>query len=247
MKRRWKRLEAGRNPMARRLALLLLFGLMVAAACLFQGSVTAGSAPATCPHGQESCYEAGYAGLTPNEQAGRDTWYFWTGGDADAEGNIVGDQALWRILAVRTHGAVDLLQAIDSRYHDERFKRFGVINDPDCTPATMPDQYGLWLDHCRREDVQGPVGEPAGIIGLRRFPNPKFDPKTWDLAKYQADPAKIEPPYLIGVACAFCHVGFNPLHPPANPEHPTWHNLHPGIGNQYLREQVFNTAKYPAS
>jgi hypothetical protein len=49
------------------------------------------------------------------------------------------------------------------------------------------------------------------------------------------------------VACGFCHVGFNPLHPPADPEHPTWKNLHPGIGNQYFREQTFNTSKYPAA
>jgi hypothetical protein len=109
-----------------------------------------------------------------------------------------------------------------------------VINDPDCTQATAPDRYGLWLDNCIREDTTGPVGESAGIIGLRRFTNPKFDQKAWDLAKYLVDPAKIEPPYLIGVACGFCHVGFNPLHPPADPEHPAWKNLHPGIGNQYF-------------
>ena len=42
-------------------------------------------------------------------------------------------------------------------------------------------------------------------------------------------------------------MGFNPLHPPADPEHPAWHNLHPGIGNQCFREQIFNTAKYPAT
>jgi mono/diheme cytochrome c family protein len=101
------------------------------------------------------------------------------------------------------------------------------------------------MDTCAVEDATAPVGVPAGVIGLRRFRNPKFDGKTWDLAKYLADPAKVEPPYLIGVACGFCHVGFNPLHPPADPEHPTWHNLHPGIGNQYFREQIFNTAKYP--
>jgi hypothetical protein len=192
-------------------------------------------------------YEAGYAGLTPLERQGRDTWYRWTGGDTDAHGNVVGDQELWRLLAVRSHGTVDLLQAIDSRYRGVRFQRFGVMNDPDCSPASAPDRYGLWLDNCLPEDEAGAVGEPAGIIGLRRFANPKFDAKAWDMAKYQADPAKVEPPYLIGVACGFCHVGFNPLHPPADPEHPAWRNLHPGIGNQYFREQVFNTAKYPAT
>ena len=233
--------------MSQRLALFLLC-LLGGAACITQSFVRAGGGSVeSCAPGISSCYQAGYAGLTPLERQGRDTWYRWTGGDTDAQGNVVGDQELWRLLAVRSHGTVDLLQAIDSRYRGERFHRFGVMNDPDCTSASAPDQYGLWLDTCLAEDSQGHVGQPAGIIGLRRFPNPRFDAKAWDLAKYQADPAKVEPPYLIGVACGFCHVGFNPLHPPADPEHPAWHNLHPGIGNQYFREQIFNTAKYPAT
>lgn len=227
---------------------LFLFCILGVAASVSQGLVSAGSGGAeACATGKESCYEAGYTGLTPLQRQGRDTWYRWTGGDTDSHGNVVGDQELWRLLAVRSHGAVDLLQAVDSRYRGERFKQFGVINDPDCMQASAPDQYGLWLDSCQQKNDPGPVGEPVGIIGLRRFSNPKFDPKSWNLAKYLADPAKVEPPYLIGVACGFCHVGFNPLHPPVDPEHPTWQNLHPGIGNQYFREQIFNTAKYPAS
>jgi mono/diheme cytochrome c family protein len=225
---------------------LFLFCLLGVAAYVPKSFVSAaGGDSEACAHGREVCYEAGYAGLTPLQRQGRDTWYRWTGGDRDAQGNVVGDQELWRFLAVRTHGTVDLLQAVDSRYRGERFQRFGVINDPNCTQAKAPDQFGLWLDTCPRGDATEPVGEPVGIIGLRRFRNPKFDPKVWDLAKYLVDPAKVEPPYLIGVACGFCHVGFNPLHPPADPEHPTWQNLHPGIGNQYFREQVFNTSKYP--
>lgn len=204
-----------------------------------------------CSSGKASCYQSGYAGLTPEQEGGRDTWYFWTGGDLDASGKqVVGDQELWRILAMQSHGSVDLLQAIDSRYRGQRFKLFGVINDPDCTKATKPDQYGLWLDECSSPDVPKIAdipGEPAGIIGIRKFRNPKFRPEEWDVKKYMADPAKVEPPYLIGIACSICHVGFNPLHPPADPENPEWHNLYPGIGNQYFREQLFNTAKYPPS
>jgi hypothetical protein len=236
--------------MHRRLAAVLL-SLLGIAAFLPRPSVIADAGDSyVCPSGKSSCYQSGYAGLTPLQESGRDTWYFWTGGDRDADGAIVGDQALWRILAIQSHGTFDLLQAVDSRYRGERFKRFGVISDPDCKKATAPDKYGLWLDDCSSPDttrLPDSPGEPAGIIGLRRFINPKFDPAAWDLKKYLADPAKIEPPYLIGVACAFCHVGFNPLHPPADPENPDWHNLHPGIGNQYLREQIFNTAKYPPS
>src|ERR1022692_3169994 len=56
-----------------------------------------------CPSGRTGCYQSGYAGLTDLEEHGRDTWYFWTGGDRDATGKqVVGDQALWRILAVQS-------------------------------------------------------------------------------------------------------------------------------------------------
>jgi hypothetical protein len=220
------------------------------------GALSAGIHPATraqesytCPSGKSSCYQSGYAGLTDEQEHGRDTWYFWTGGDQDASGkHAVGDQALWRILAIQSHGTFDLLQAADSRFRGQRFKLFGAISDPDCKRATGPDQYGLWLDDCSSPDVAkipDIPGEPAGIIGMRKFRNPDFKPSEWDLQKYMADPAKVEPPYLMGIACGFCHVGFNPLHPPADPENPEWRNLHPGIGNQYFKEQLFNTAKYP--
>ena len=226
-------------------AALLLLGIMSSGV---RHSADAQSSN-SCPSGKASCYQSGYAGLNVAQEHGRDTWYFWTGGDLDASGKaVVGDQALWRILAVQSHGTFDLLQAVDSRYRGRRFKLFGVISDPDCKAATHPDRYGLWLDDCSSPDVPklpDIPGEPTGVIGLRKFRNPNFKESEWDVNKYMADPAKVEPPYLIGLACAFCHVGFNPLHPPADPENPEWHNLHPGIGNQYFREQLFNTAKYP--
>jgi hypothetical protein len=228
-----------------------LFPCFCCALWLVSGSVVHAQERYLCPGGRTSCYQSGYAGLTPQQERGRDTWYFWTGGPLDPSGkNVVGDQALWRILAIKSHGVFDLLQAVDSRYRGERFKRFGVISDPDCTKASKPDQYGLWLDDCSSPDIPklpDIPGEPSGVIGLRKFPNPRFNAAEWNVKKYLADPARVEPPYLIGVACGFCHVGFNPLHPPANPEEPEWRNLHPGIGNQYFREQIFNTAKYPPS
>ncbi len=39
---------------------------------------------------------------------------------------------------------------------------------------------------------------------------------------------------LIGVSCASCHAGINPLSPPKNINEPKWDNIHPTIGNQYL-------------
>lgn len=234
---------------ANRFCFLFLLTLLVVSVIGSHFQSTQAQTAYLCPDGTTNCYQANYANLSDLQRKGRDTWYFWTGGDRDPSGmNIVGDQALWRHIAVETHGQFDLVQAIDSRYRGERFKRFGVISDPDCKKATAPDQYGLWVDDCSSVNTP-PLGEAfgksAGIIGLRLFPNPKFKQSEWDIEKYRTDPATVEPPFLIGMTCGMCHVGFNPLHPPADPENPQWHNLHPGIGNQYFREQKFNAAKYP--
>ena len=85
-------------------------------------------------------------------------------------------------------------------------------------------------------------GYPTGIVGLRLFPNPNFDAKAkehWDAAKYYAnDPAFVTKdlvrPYRVGMACAFCHVGPNPLKPPADPNSPKWENLSSNVGAQYF-------------
>jgi hypothetical protein len=169
--------------------------------------------------------------LTPEQREGRDTWYFWTGGS----------EKFWVKMARATQGNVDMLNYIDSRRHGHRFRDLGAITQPGCKPAAGPDQYGLWLDECDQAPVPGVPGDPTGIIGLRKFENPDFDPARWDAEKYRADPSSAEPPYLVGMACGFCHVGFNPINPPENPEFPRWSNLAGAIGNQYWEEgKLFN-------
>src|SRR5205085_9888015 len=49
-------------------------------------------------------------------------------------------------------------------------------------------------------------------------------------------PWATEPPFLVGFSCAFCHMSFNPLNPPKDPEAPRWENLAANMGNQYFRE-----------
>jgi hypothetical protein len=81
-------------------------------------------------------------------------------------------------------------------------------------------------------------------MGFRLFPNPDFNEKAkkkWDGeryyrdADYAADPNLIRP-YRVGVSCGACHIAFNPLSPPADPENPRMENLSSAIGNQYIRE-----------
>ncbi len=185
--------------------------------------------------------------LSDAERAGACTWYFWPGGDPHAtEGppeNARGNPRFWRRAEIRTaeiaeetglRVGVNLLAFLDSRRRGERFAELGLINDPGCRQAKEPGPYGLWLDRCR-----DPYS--AGVMGLRLFPNPAFEPGRWDPDGYLSsertvEDASIEPPYLVGMTCATCHVAFDPTNPPDDPEHPDWENLAPALGNQYLRE-----------
>ena len=184
----------------------------------------------------EEDYGYGHGYLTAAQREGRDTWYFWTGGN----------ERFWVRMAELTEGNVNLLAYVDSRLHGRRFALLGAITQPGCRPATAPDEHGLWMDQCDQPEVPGVPGAPSGIVGLRRFPNPKFDKANWDAASYFEHPGTTQPPYLIGMACGFCHVGFNPLKPPANPEAPAWSNLAGAIGNQYWEEgRLFNLRMPP--
>lgn len=178
------------------------------------------------PYLKESpCGELGYLPPDPNlsdaENRGRCSWYLYT----------AGGEKMFRKFAILTLGKIDLIKIVDSRQRDQRFPEFGLINDPGCKAPTEPDEYGLWLDDC-----QDP--KSTGVMGFRKLPNPNFKPKLWDPEKYAKNPL-IEPPYRIGLSCASCHMGFDPLNPPADPSNPEYENLHPLVGNQYLAETFF--------
>lgn len=190
--------------------------------------------------------------LTTDEIKGRNTWMIWT---AD-------NDEFWDQMASYAYGTTDLLKMLDTRRHDSRFAQMGVISDPNCAPATHPDPYGLWLDTPVKPEpasVKRDVyGLPSGVLGLRLFPNPAFKGEAaakwmaqvkrdgvgyarsyYDDPNYYNDP-KLVRPYRVGMACSFCHVAPNPLHPPVNPERPEMADLSAYIGNQYLRvSQVF--------
>jgi hypothetical protein len=198
------------------------------------GSQPAASQPAKAYDDSDYGYGKGY--LTDVQREGRDTWYFWTGGNEN----------FWVKMAEITEGNVNLLAYVDSRMHGRRFATLGAVTQPGCRAATKPDQYGLWMDECDQPAVPNVPGAPSGIVGLRRFPNPNFNAAAWNAEEYFKHPGKMQPPYLIGMACGFCHVGFNPLNPPENPEVPRWSNLAGAIGNQYWEEgRLFNLRMPP--
>lgn len=82
-------------------------------------------------------------------------------------------------------------------------------------------------------------------MGLRKFANPNFVAANWDVQRYEQSP-NIKPPYRIGLTCGICHIAFNPLNPPQDPNKPLWENLVTALGNQYLEErQLYGASLQP--
>jgi len=180
--------------------------------------------------------------LTDQQKAGACTWYLWPGGDPlrtqGSPENARGNPRFWRLtekrlglIAKLSDLPVDvaLLRYVTGTPRPQRFQKLGVINDPGCKAAAKPDPYGLKLDDC-----SDPYS--SGIMGIRIFPNPDFNPAVWNANKFLNSDPSIEPPYVAGLTCGICHISFNPTKPPADPENPQWENLAPAIGNQYLHE-----------
>ena len=134
--------------------------------------------------------------------------------------------------------------------------RYGLwldVRDPSCTPDPFANgtKYPGVAIGARGKTV--PVGsyygEPSGIVGLRLFPNPDFDDKArknWDSERLYRDPdyyfsKDLVKPYRVGMSCAFCHAGPDPVQPPADPENPKWENLSSNVGTQYCWvDRIFN-------
>ena len=205
--------------------------------------------------------------LTPAQVVGRNNWVVWT----------MGNDRLWDVLTDKSVGTFDLLKTVSNHpalkgNRDNRWKYFGLVNEPCFEKATGPDpdRFGLWLDRRKtgpgcppdpfeneqkypgvaigaRGKTKGlPVGSfygwGTGIVGLRLFPNPAFDEKAaaaWNAEDYYTKPEYYQRkglvrPYRIGMSCGFCHVGPNPVHPPADPENPEWADLSSIVGAQYF-------------
>lgn len=91
------------------------------------------------------------------------------------------------------------------------------------------------LDTPRAErfDVWGVVNDPDCIANPAGGQDLCPDPGATGVVGIRR--AEVGPQVLHGVACAACHAGFDPLNPPCDPAEPSWSNVHPTIGNPYLR------------
>jgi hypothetical protein len=128
-------------------------------------------------------------------------------------------------------------------------ERFGLWLDKrraDCPPDPFENEKkypGVKIGaRGRNLPVGSYYGYASGMVGLRLFPNPDFDEaaaKKWDPVRYYNDPdyynsKDLIRPFRVGMSCAFCHVGPNPIKPPSDPENPQWENLSSNVGAQYF-------------
>jgi len=179
------------------------------------------------------------AKLSDDDVKGRVIWNLWTGDNA----------SFWDWLSTHGFGTADLLKVVTSP-RDKRFEKYGLFNQPGFMRPAQPDPYGLYVDVPRepRYDLDSRIdtrtyGRSSGIMGLRLFPNPKFDAAAkakWDPDRYYREPGyyndqRLVRPYVVGMACSFCHLGADPTNPPANPDEPEYANLNDYVGQHFFK------------
>lgn len=205
----------------------------------------------------------GGAKLEPLEVKGRNTWIVWTGGN-DRFWDVmsvrsVGILDFLKILSSSPKSDFsrdnrwEYFGLVNSPcFHKAAGpdpKRYGLwldSRDPGCPPDPFENEQkypGVKIGaRGKNIEVGSFYGYETGIVGLRLFPNPNFDEAAaakWNAESYYGDPAYYNSkdlirPYRVGMSCAFCHVGPNPLKPPANPNAPKWENLSSNVGAQYF-------------
>ena len=205
----------------------------------------------------------GGVALTSDEVKGRNTWLVWTAGD-DRLWDVLSTISVGNLDFLKTLSSYPGLKASrDNRWeylglvNEPCFtkptgpdpKRYGLWldqRDANCPGDPFENQqkypgvkYGA---RGKNIDAGSYYGYATGIVGLRLFPNPAFDEaaaKKWDPVRYYTDPKyylskDLVRPYRVGMSCAFCHVGPNPVKPPDDPNNPKWENLSSNVGAQYF-------------
>ena len=208
--------------------------------------------------------------LGREEIQGRNMWLVWTGGN-DRFWDGISTTSLDTLDFLKTlsshpsmkYGRDDRWRYLglvnEPCYHKASGpdpNRFGLwldVRDASCPPdpfANASKYPGVTIGaRGKNVPVGSYYGEPSGVVGLRLFPNPDFDEaarRKWDAERYYRDPdyylsKDLVKPYRVGMSCGFCHVGPNPVKPPADAENPKWENLASNVGAQYFWvDRIFN-------
>jgi hypothetical protein len=133
----------------------------------------AGRDGASFPHATEDYFRDmdGGIALTPEEVRGRNMWLVWSGGN----------DRFWTKMTDYTFGAFDLLKVVSTHpglgySRADRWRYFGLVNEPCFEAATGPDRSrrGLWLDvrskDCGPDPFENESKYPGVKIGSRGQP-----------------------------------------------------------------------------
>jgi hypothetical protein len=201
--------------------------------------------------------------LSPDEIRGRNTWIVWTGGNDRLwdKMSVASVGALDFIKTLSSHPSLkgnrdnrwDYYGLVNEPCFEKAAgpdpNRFGLWLDKrsaNCPPDPFENEqkYPGVKYGARGKNIPAGsyYGYATGVVGLRLFPNPDFDEaaqKKWDPVRYYTDPSyynskDLVRPYRVGMSCGFCHVGPNPVRPPADRNHPKWENLSSNVGAQYF-------------
>jgi hypothetical protein len=278
------------KPLMVAASLMLYVGLVA----VVNGKDTAGPPALIVKDETSPDFRYGGGNLNDSERAGAEIWFKATAGN---------ERFFTYVYPQRIGVTIDWYRVLGTKSREQRFNRWGLINDPECCKPGDPDcpakseeeTYGF--DYCPGDEVllnyvgkdgyqdpacgfrdaalaaddpHGPkdqrqsacdlrFGTSTGAMGVRKFPNPRFNKEQWltvnkgragtwsgyterrkpadstQPARNRITDGSIEPPFLVGISCGSCHIAFNPLKPPKDPVHPKSDNLSGTVGNQYSR------------
>ena len=201
--------------------------------------------------------------LSPDEIKGRNTWIVWTGGNDRLwdKMTVASVGALDFVKTLSSHPSLkgnrdnrwDYYGLINEPCFEKATgpdpNRFGLWLDKrsaNCPPDPFENEqkYPGVKYGARGKNIPAGsyYGYATGVVGLRLFPNPDFDEaaqKKWDPVRFYTDPSyynsrDLVRPYRVGMSCGFCHLGPNPVRPPADRNNPKWENLSSNVGAQYF-------------
>lgn len=223
-----------------------------------------GRGPETFPAADEDYFHDMDRGqkLTVEEIKGRNNWIVWTGGN-DRFWDYLANNSAGALDFLKTLSSKPgMAYSRDHRFRDLGLinepcfekatapdPKYGLWLDkrkPNCGPDPFENgtKYAGVAFGARGKNMPAGsfYGMASGIVGLRLFPNPAFDEaaqKKWDPKRFYEDPSyyndkNLVRPFRVGMSCGFCHVGPNPINPPADPENPEYANLSSNPGAQYF-------------
>jgi hypothetical protein len=161
---------------------VIVAGLAISASILLASTLTHTAEDAATRNAQPDHpgFYAGEAGMSPSERAGREIWYKATAGNSRFHSYT---------FQQRVGVLIDWFRVLNSKERDDRFRAWGIINDPGCcTPGSdgcpaksLDETYGF--DWCPGD------AELLSYVGREGYRDPACD--------YQDAPADTKDPHHV--------------------------------------------------